>query len=150
MLGGNRAFAPGPGNDALRAIDDQGACRVGRGRGVAQIPANSAATLDLGRADQLDGVDESRKEALHVGMLANHRGRGCRAEAQAVAVHGNLNQLRDALDVDERSGPMQARAELDQQIGATREQFGGAEAVFEQADRGLCGGRAEELEVFHE
>ena len=64
----------GPAITHSRAIDDERARRVGRRRRVAEVAADRAATLNLGRADQADGLDEPRPETLDLRMLADQLG----------------------------------------------------------------------------
>ncbi len=119
MLDRDRALALRSGDHALRLIDHQRARGIGRRRCITQVAADGGAPLNLCRADQIDRFDQARPQALQFRVLADFGGRHGGAEPQSGRVDRDPRQIGDPLDVHERRGAAQSRAELHQEIRAT-------------------------------
>ena len=91
------------GDHAGRARGDQRRHAVGRRRGVAQVAGERRPTLDLGRADQIGGLDHPRPSPLQGIAFADH-GAGRRGADDKTAVPlANAGDTGDLLDIDDQA-----------------------------------------------
>src|SRR4029079_14775508 len=96
------AAALGPEDGGLGAGSDRGRHTVGGGRAVAEVAAHGGAALDLGRADQIGGLDPAGPYRLPLRMLLELGTGDGGTNAEAPALLLDLPQLADALDVDDQ------------------------------------------------
>ena len=131
-----REVRPGPYGDALHrnlappvcACDHAGCARsdqrwhaIGRRRRIAEIAGKRRPALDLGRADQIGGLDHPGPSVLESFAFADH-GTGRRSADHEGAISlANAGDIGNLLDIDDqvRLGP--AGPELNQQIGPARQ-----------------------------
>ena len=93
--------ARGSGDGAGAPGGDHRGHAVGGGRGVAEVAARARASLDLGRAHQLHGLDDARPGPLERRVLSEFRAGDRGADAKATVNLRDLAHLADVLDVDD-------------------------------------------------
>ena len=125
----------GPTIDALAPAAISAGHAVGGRRAVAQVAAHGGAALDLGRADQVGGLDDAGPDRLELGVLLELGAGDGGADAEAARLLLDLARLGDALDVDHEHGVEHVGAHLHQQIGAAGQHTRIASFLGEQRDR---------------
>ncbi len=91
---------------------------VGSRRGVAQIPRQRGAALDLGRADQVHRLHHAGIGALQSLVGFQHRARRGGADDEAARLLTYAHDARQTFGVHDQLGLHTARTKLDQEVGA--------------------------------